>query len=476
MALALACVVFSPAAQAAGAVSAGSPSFVVRRQLATYLQSSARANDQSSTSTITSATAPSLKPRWQFTAGDGFSAQPIVANRLIYSGSWDGYERATTLQGQPLWSTYLGQTTATGCDSTPFGIASTPLVAYVTTPIGPQRRAGAPLPRELPGSVLYVGGGDARFYALDAFTGKILWSTRLGPSPAAFIWSSPALSNGSLYVGLASFGDCPLVQGQLVRLDAVTGAILGVFKVVPDGCTGGGVWGSPAIDTAGIAYFATGNGGDCATAEPYASSVVAVRLSDLSLVASWQIPASQQVGDGDFGSTPTLFTVGAGAGARALLGVASKNGYYYAFDRATIAAGPIWEDQIAAGGGCPECGDGSISPSAWDGSTLYVAGGNTTVAGASCKGSVRALDPATGAYRWQRCLTEGAVLSPVTVGRGILVVGDGFRLLVLSSSTGQPLFTYDESTNYYPFWAAATLTGNTLLAPNTDGTFYAFSL
>ena len=85
-------------------------------------------------------------------------------------------------------------------------------------------------------------------YALDAITGAVLWSTSLGSSPSHFIWSSPAVYNGSVYIGVASYGDCPLVQGQLVQLDATTGAIRHVFPVVPNGCTGAGVWATPAID------------------------------------------------------------------------------------------------------------------------------------------------------------------------------------------------------------------------------------
>ena len=71
-----------------------------------------------------------------------------------------------------------------------------------------------------------------------------------------FVWSSPAVFGNSVYIGVASFGDCPLVQGQLLQLDRITGALQHTFNVVPNGCTGGGVWGSPTIDAAaGTIYF-----------------------------------------------------------------------------------------------------------------------------------------------------------------------------------------------------------------------------
>ena len=75
----------------------------------------------------------------------------------------------------------------------------------------------------------------------------------------------------SVYIGVASFGDCPLVQGQLLQLNRVTGALQNTFNVVPNGCTGGGVWGSPTVDAAaGTIYFDTGNSGSCSSSEPLA--------------------------------------------------------------------------------------------------------------------------------------------------------------------------------------------------------------
>src|SRR5882672_6928853 len=38
-----------------------------------------------------------LTPGWSAHANGPVSAQPVLANNLVYWGSWDGYERATTL-------------------------------------------------------------------------------------------------------------------------------------------------------------------------------------------------------------------------------------------------------------------------------------------------------------------------------------------------------------------------------------------
>jgi outer membrane protein assembly factor BamB len=355
---------------------------------------------------ITTANASALKlaPGWPVQGSGGrLVTQPVVANGLVYWGSWDGNEHATALPGSLAsgWTTDLGADTSPGCNATN-GVASTGDVASVTL-------AGQTSPR----SVLFVGGGGtdtagggfAQLYALDALTGSVLWHTHLGPSPNNFIWSSPAVytytnSSGatvtSVYVGVASFGDCPLVQGQLVQLDATSGQIQHVFDVVPSGCTGAGVWGSPTIDQSdGSVYFATGNPGSCSSAEPYGEALVKLRASDLSVLGSWQIPSAERTSDGDFGAAPTLFsgTVTPGGALRSLVAVPNKNGTYYVFDRSQVGAGPVAKPHVAAGGDCPECGNGSISPSAWDGTTLYVAGGSTSIKGTSFAGSLRAFNP-----------------------------------------------------------------------------------
>jgi hypothetical protein len=179
----------------------------------------------------------------------------------------------------------------------------------------------------------------------------------------------------------------------MFQLNAATGAIQHTFATVPSGCTGAGVWGSPTIDTsAGTVFFVTGNNGGCSTSEPYSFALMELHTSDLSIVDHYQLPQSARPGDSDFGSTPTLFTNSSGS----MLGVPNKNGVYYAFNRANIHAVPVWTKRVANQGDCPQCGNGSISPSAWDGTYLYLGGGNTTIAGTGCQGGVRKLNPNNG--------------------------------------------------------------------------------
>lgn len=436
----------------------------------TYLHDNGRSGFNSAETTINSTSASNLKLKWSYQSTGcpnsspsslhTISTQPVVVNGLgrIFWGSWDGCEHATDLNGNQVWATYLGQT-STSC-ITPTGVAST--VTYTTV-------QGNKTP------VVLVGGGDANFYALNANTGAIIWKTPLGSSPSHFIWSSPAVYNGSVYIGVASAGDCPLVQGQFVQMKVSSGSIQHTFNVVPNGCTGASVWGSASIDeAAGTIYFATGNPGSCSQSEPYATAVVELSATNLTLIGSWQVPLAQQVGDGDFGSTPTLFQATINGSSQKLVGIANKNGFYYALVRGNLGQGPVWQAQIASSGSCPECGDGSISPSAWDGSKLYAAGGNTTINGTSCQGSLRALNPATGAFLWQVCLTTGAVLGAITAVPGVAVVGAGPKLVGVATASGNTLFTSTGSSGA-TFYGGASISNGVLYMGDTNGDIFAFA-
>jgi outer membrane protein assembly factor BamB len=292
--------------------------------------------------------------------------------------------------------------------------------------------------------MLFVPGGDTTFYALNALTGQVIWQVPLGTPPNQFIWASPALYDGSLYVSTASFGDCPLIQGQVFQVDAATGTVQHTFDVVPAGCVGGGVWGSPAVDNAaGTVYVVTGNAAGCSTPESYAPAIIELRASDLAPLSSWQVPVAQQnaSGDPDFGSTPTLFSATINGQPTALVGAVNKDGIFYAFNRADLAAGPVWETQIAAPSG--DAGVASIVSAAWDGSTLYVGGGTTTINGVDCAGSLDALNPATGSVIWQDC-ESAEMYAGITEVPGVLVEGTlAGTVLFVDAATGATLFTYD---------------------------------
>ncbi len=429
----------------------------------TYLSDGTHDGYNSAETVINTSTAPNLKLKWTHSAGGGISTQPVEANNLVYWGSWDGYEHAINLNGVSVWSAYLGTTTDSSCIPASAGVASTATIRTV------QINGAAT-------SVDFVAGGNASFYALNALNGKVIWHTSLGSSPSHFIWSSPTVYRGSIYIGMSSFGDCPLVQGQVVMMNESTGAIEHIFNTVPNGCVGAGVWGAPTIDHAtGMLFAVTGNGSACGSAEPYQESLIKLKASNLSYNSSWQVPSSQQGDDTDFGDTPTFFTATINGTATPMVGVGNKNGIYYAFNRNKIQQGPVWEDTLAVGGDCPQCGNGIISPSAFDGNTLYIGGGNTTINGGSCAGGLRAVNPANGHYIWEHCMAGGPILGAVSVVPGVVAITEGTYLIVVDAKTSVTLFRYNDTGSSSLFYGSPSISKGVLYVGNMDGYLYALA-
>lgn len=425
--------------------------------ITTYMGSNIRINYNSFETTLNRGNISQLKLHWQYHAGGTIDTQPMVSNGVIYWGSWDGYEHATDINGHPLWQTFLGKDTPPGkCIPASAGVAGTSTVAIV--PVNGKNI-----------SVVFVAGGDASFYALNASNGTVIWKTALGTPPDEMIWAGSALYKGSIYVGISSFGDCPLRPGRVYRLSATTGAIQNTFHTTVNNCNGAGVWDAPSVDAATDTIFvSTGTRTLCRQYESLAYAVLQLRASDLTLVRSWQVPLAQQAKDSDFGDSPTLFTTKIGGALHPMLGILNKNGHYYAFDRANISAGPVWEKQLAEA-------ISNIAASAWDGTKLYVATAVTNVNGKHCAGSVWALNPATGQTAWEYC-TVGKVIAAPTVIPGLVIVSASGQLVILDAATGQPKFTFKAPGAGATFFGSATVSHGVLYIGNANGTLYAFGL
>lgn len=506
---------------------------------------------------ITTSATGELKPviGWPVRLGDRpITTQPVAANGLIYVGAWDGYEYALRPDGSTAWRQYLGRTK--NCfiaDAVSTTTAGTIAGVVSTAAIASTKIAGESSSR----SVLYVGGGgnvdatggivtgSAEMIALDALTGDVLWRSPLGASPNHLIWSSPAVYKGSVYVGVSSFDDCPLVQGKLVKLDASSGVLQATFNAVPAGCEGASIWGSPTVDdSVGAVYIATGNSRPCSvfgpqlgryphtkrgtillvvallgvlaaalwprgwlragfwvlagTAvaaaalgayllvgptvsinRPYSVSLIKLDAADLHVITSWKVPATDQ-GDYDFGSTPTLFsgTVTPGGKRRQLVGLPNKNGNYYVFDRADVAAGPVAMIPLAhAPRTDPTKGNGSVAPSAFDGHTLFVAGGGTEVDGQPAPGSLAAYDPDNLARPRWKVAAAGPVLGAVSTTGGVVVIGNGAFTTLLASDDGHTLFKASvQNPKAAVIFGAATIAGGRVYQGDTAGNLYAYGV
>lgn len=428
-----------------------------------FLGDAAHSGYNSAESAINASTVANLKLQWTYQTGGGnISTEPIVANGNVYWGSWDGNEYATDLNGKLNWLAPIGGQTPDCVPPTIFGVGSTGTIATVTV-------------KGTPTQVLYVGGRDsnanvASVYALNAATGATIWETPLSSETGSFSWSSPVLYNGSVYIGLSSVSDCPLVHAGLLQLDATSGTVQHIFYTVPTDCVGGSIWSSPAIDEVnGIVYITTGNnnfGPPCSPPEKYAQSIVALNASDLSYVSSWQVPKSEYKGDSDFGASPTLFSATFSGSTHQMVGVINKNGTFYAFDRTSLAAGPVWRAHISSK-------PYNMSSAAWDGVALYVAGQNTTINGQACKSSLRSLDPATGSFNWERCLTDGVIFAPVSIVPGVAFVGEGAHFVAVATATGQVLFNYNTGALIQ---GGASISNGLVSVGNSSGALYVFGL
>src|SRR5256884_1764289 len=407
-------------------------------------QRSAAGND----TTISTSNAAQLALKWAFNTGGPIAASPTVVGGIVYVGSWDGYEYALdAASGALVWKTFLGQTTA---------------------PCYPQL-AGISSAADVENGVVYVGGGDSNWYALDAASGAILWSVFVGDNTKGWYnWASPLISNGYAYIGTSSVGDCPLIPGQLLQVNLSTHQIVHTATFVPQGQVGGGIWTTPSLDTSTNTIFVT-TGTRNQPSQTLSEAIVALDASTLAIKSSWALPASAETVDSDFGNSPILFTDVHG---NALVAAINKNGNAYVFNRNNLAAGPVWTTPIAIAGTCPQCGDGSVSSGAFGNGTLFLAGGNMVINGRGYKGSVNALDPATGKYRWQHG-APGGVIPALAYANGLVFDGAGPTLEVLDASSGTRLYSY--TTGGY-LYAAPSVANGQIYTGGTDNHVYAFGL
>jgi outer membrane protein assembly factor BamB len=171
-------------------------------------------------------------------------------------------------------------------------------------------------------NLVFFGAENAYLYALNATTGALVWKQQLGdPHKGAEVWSSPTFFNGMVFVGLASHNDAPCVIGLVNSYNELNGNPVWSFPTIdqstcPSGtCLGGAVSSSLAIDsTNGIVYAGTGGpGAECTpptqNATLYPDAVLALNASTGTLL-NYYLAVNNGQEDDDFGSSPILQTTG----------------------------------------------------------------------------------------------------------------------------------------------------------------------
>jgi polyvinyl alcohol dehydrogenase (cytochrome) len=432
--------------------------------------------------------AANLTVKWVFTTGGDVSATPAVDDSAVYVPDWAGnlfaLDRNT---GALLWSrTIPGYTGVPGNY-----VRATPAVAGNALIFGDQ---GGKF------------GAGAHVMAVNKQTGDLLWKTKVEDHPNGMVTQSALVAGNQVYVGVASFEEvvaalvpgyvCCTSRGSILALNARTGQILWKTYMVPEGYSGGAVWGStPAIDHARHSLFiATGNNysmpsnvqqcvadhvGDadavkaCISPDDHFDSVVAldpntgaVKWATAALpFDAWNVgclpgfPTAencpQPAGpDYDFGQGPALFSVTTPSGKRDLVGAGQKSGQYWAFDPDTGAV--AWVTQVGPGG----VTGGLQWGSATDGTRIYAADANsgavpwTLIANGQQVGPTitsgfwSALDAATGEILWQTGDPAGGQTQDpgaVTVANGVVYACSADTLgnmHALNAATGSILWSF----------------------------------
>jgi outer membrane protein assembly factor BamB len=298
----------------------------------------------------------------------------------------------------------LGFTTALSCGSG-HGVTSTATLA--TDPVS--------------GTLtVYVGGGDGYLYALNAATGDIVFRvfvTDVGTTQnLGFIYGSPTIVGGRIYLGWSSQCDNPLVRSGIKSFDQHTGTLLGTFFTGASGTTGAGVWSTAATDGRSV-WITTGNGNAA-----HSFAIIKLNANNLRVQAEWVNPAGTD--DLDWGSSPTLFQARINNVNTKMVGANGKDGIFHALDANNLQNGPVWSFQVGTTqdfsiGAC-------LAAPIFDSTSrrLFVGGNQTTINAQVFRGSIRAFNPADGTVLWETGLNGGPVMgSPTLNGAGVLAAG-----------------------------------------------------
>jgi outer membrane protein assembly factor BamB len=395
-----------------------------------YLYSPDHLSANAAATAVTPANAASLTRAWQFSpAQSGFLSSPVVYNGVIYIGSKSGYFYALNeATGAVIWKRFIGVVPKLTCGKQGFTATAT---------VAPDPATGNP--------TIYVYGATGYLYAMNTADGTDVWPPAAVAIPSTtvndyYAWSSPLVTGGNIYVGIASQCDVPLVRGGLSEFSQASGALENTFFTTPPQSVGASIWSSAATDGQSI-YVTTGNG----DFDSLGFSVIKLSPS-LAQEDIWTVPSNQLVDDSDFGGSPGIWTAVIGGVPTALVGATNKNGIFYAFETSALSAGPVWQRAIAKGGA-------NVAAPVFDGTHLFLAATRTTIKGVGYAGSVRMVDPATGVVLWQTGLTGKIIGTPTIDGAGVIATssfgsrGGQNALWLINATNGHILKTISYGTS-----------------------------
>ncbi len=427
-----------------------------------------RTGHNSNETTLNAVNVSGLHQQWAFTFPATTFNSPVMASGvmvhgkpmdLIYAGDNAGNFfalKATTKK--IIWQRNLGITT-TPCFGD-LGVVGAGVIDRSTNRV-------------------YAIGGNGNLYAFDLATGHVAddWPVRITAKirPNEYVWSSVTLSDGQLYVPVASGCDrAGPYFGRVVDVNASTASIVATFWVT-DGknsnISGGGIWGwgGAAVDpVTRSVYVSTGN--SLTDPETYGYGDQVVRLSHGLVVQAANYPGI--IGnDQDFGGNPVLFDGPGTCGPQLVTN--NKNGEIFLYNRDNIAAGPedrVFIDQpnlITVPAYSPVTGFIYVGHHLNSADNLYPAG--------MVAFRVRPEDCKLEAV-WQQPVGGGGVVSEPVVANGIVYYGNGkaHTLYAFDALTGAILWS--NSTDISTWIDTEPIVVNGHLYVTSGSTLYSYGL
>ncbi len=406
---------------------------------------------------------PRLKLKWAFGFPTGLSAygQPTIVAGRVFIASDNGYVYSLNAQ--------------TGCVYWSFQAKAAMRTAIS---VGPVTGAGSAK------YAAYFGDQKANVYAIDAQTGRLIWTRLVGDHITARDPGAPTLADGRLYVPVSTFEEfsasdplypCCTFQGSVVALDADTGKQIWKTYTIDEKLkpvrknskgtqlwapSGASVWNSPTFDRKRQAvYFGTGDG-QTDPAPDTTDAVMALDARTGKRLWFYQATAHDsflggcdddapnrsencpphQGPDWDFGASAMLRTLPNG---HRLLVAGQKSGTVFAFDPDRNGAA-VWSTNVLLPGQKPPSSFGEIVyGGAMDDRNAYFA---------LRSGRMIALALDTGKQVWAVPLNADAAVThsaAVTGIPGAVFVGgwDG-KLQALSTTDGRVLWQFDTARGF----------------------------
>jgi PQQ-dependent dehydrogenase (methanol/ethanol family) len=302
---------------------------------------------------ITTGNVKNMHVAWIFQTDlrESMETSPIIVNGVMYvTTSFDHVYALNAQTGEQIWH---------------YKHDMGPITVYCC---GPNNRGAA-----VYGDKVYLATLDAKLVALDAKTGKPVWSVQIAePSLGYSETMAPTVVDGKVLIGTngGEYG----IRGFVKAYDAADGKLLWTFNTIPESSVGvwaekdatgrdmhrdiaaekaqlektgdpyktlgGGVWQNPSVDLATKRiYFVVGNpspdldGAIRPGDNLYTDSLVSVDLDTGKLACYFQYIA-HDVWDLD-ATSPTVLVNVKDKGGKAVPGVlhAGKSGYIYVHDR-----------------------------------------------------------------------------------------------------------------------------------------------